>query len=297
MAFKARSNRNMINCIRLFESPYITDFIVFDVETTGKDKNKDYIVQFSGIKYRIENGHLITVQEKDIYIKPPVLMDEKVVKIHGITNQFLEDKPSEKDALIEIQDFYGENPIISGYNVNFDIGMVQAMYKRAGKEFIYQAAIDVLEMARDLVEIGSTEDYKLSTIASYLCSTEGLTFHKAIDDVRATGRLLELFYKRYKESLKEKGITTKDRLYVNFLYFWKGFNKNQQGLYVGTNLGKVWLSTFNKCWMSTQVDLGQINIDQFENDVIKRTGLPFSELSKMTEKKFNQLKEARGGYI
>lgn len=297
MVYKARSNKNMINCIRLFEATYINDFIVFDVETTGKSPDKDYIVQFSAIKYGFDGKKLVGADKMDIYIKPPVIMDQKVIDIHGITNEFLEDKPCEKEVFERISSFMGNSPIVVGYNVFFDINMLSALYGRNDSQFKYTVALDVIEMARDIITRDDTEDYKLSSIASLYGIDNNISFHNSLDDVKATTRLLVLFYKEYKEKLKHMDYSGKECLYVNYLYYWKGYNKVQTGIYVNTNLGKIWISTYNKCWMSSQINLDDVNIDHLERTVIDRTGLSFTELSKMTERKFELLKQSKGGYI
>ena len=287
---KARSTRHMRNCIRLFEGKDGLEFIVFDVESTGLNNKVDYIVELAAMRCKIINNAAVITDELDVFIKPPFMMDKKVIDIHGISNEFLQDKPDETEVIEQIKSFFGPYPIIIGYNVPFDIGMVEAMYKRCNCEFKYEVALDVLDMARDIVKQGETEDYTLSTITKSYGLDDKITFHSAIDDVRATVRILNVFYQEYKKKIEKGAFSRKEIVYVNYIYFWEGFNKNQKGIYLNTNLGKIYLSTYQKCWCSSEVDLNRVDIDKMESEVISRTGLPFVELSKMTEKKWENIK-------
>ena len=91
---------------------------VIDTETTGINSNKDRIVQFSGKKYRIRDQKMEQIAEMDIYIKAPFPMPEAAMRVNGITDEFLADKPSEEDVVAEICAFM-EGSILVGYNVDF----------------------------------------------------------------------------------------------------------------------------------------------------------------------------------
>lgn len=286
----ARHSRNMRNVMVLFHRCEGREIIVFDTETTGKKKEDDYIVELSAIKCIIKNGEAVETNSMDLYIKPPLFMSKEVTEIHGITNEFLADKPYESDLIDYICDFFGDSPIIVGHNIKFDIGFMEEMYKRCDKAFTYEIAFDTLEMARDIINIKDIDNYKLSTIATMYGLDKDLTFHCAIDDVKATLRILTVFKNEYSSKIASYN-PMKEKLYINSFWFWKGRNKSQSGIYVNTNMGKIYLSTYNKCWVSTEVDLDKVNIDDFEDEIVRRTGLPFEELSKMTESKWNKLKK------
>lgn len=289
ITYKCRSSRNRNNCLLLFEKGEGYEFIVLDTETTGKDSKVDYIVEFSAIKYKVENHLPVEIDKIDVFIKPPFLMEEDVIKVHGITNEFLEDKPTEKNIFEDINNFLGANPIIAAYNGEFDIGFIDAMYKRQKEKFSYQILLDVLEMARDLVG-EDTEKKNLETVVKYYGLDDDIRFHNGFDDVRATSRLFFTFYQEYK---KIPPRVSGDTIIVNYSYFWKGMNKFQRGIYFNTNFGKIYLSTFQKCWCSTDVDLSTVDIDSFERGICQRAGISFVELARMTQKKFDELKKER----
>lgn len=83
----------------------------------------------------------------------------------------------------------------------------------------------------------------------------------------------------------------KTKLFIEYTYFWKGYRKEQAGVYVQTNLGKVYFSTYKKEWCSSQLDLTQIDLDALETDILVRLEITYDELSKMTEKKYHLLEK------
>ena len=273
VTYKARSNRNRNNVKLLFSLENVP-FIIFDTETTGKDAKVDEIVELSAIKYLVKNGTAEAIDEMDIYIKPSFFMEEDVINIHHITNEFLEDKPTEDVLFPQIKAFFGANSILLGYNTQFDIDMMKALYTRQGEEFDYQIMLDVLEMARDLVF--DADNYKLETIVKIYNLEDEITFHRSIDDVKATARLLFTFKNEYDKIVD----VPKETIICNYSYWWKGFNKQQMGIYFDTNFGKIYFNTYRKVWCSSTCNFEIADIDAFERAVLNRAGLKFAEFSK-----------------
>jgi len=316
--YRKRDNRNRRNINILFENQVGTEFIVFDTETTGLKSEIDYIVELAAQKYRVtdnKKGSIEKIQELHVYLKPPFYMDQSVIDVHGITNDFLSDKPTESELFPVIKDFFtwkdaqGRNrrPIILGYNVDFDMRMLDALYARQDETLDRMFVMDILEMSRDLVVPHDVETYikaryvgepeviakklgkiyQLGNLVGMYGLDNDIQFHSAADDTEATCRLLRCFYNEYKKLPKPgEGL-----LSINFTYYFKGFNKEQAGLWVDTNAGKLFFSTFNKAWMSATINLDKINIDTLEKDIYERLGITYEELSKMTEKKFDAIKE------
>lgn len=196
-------------------------------------------------------------------------------------------------AFSEIQEFFGENALLVGYNVDFDIDMLRGMYKRQKTELKFWYKLDVLEMARDILYGKEIEDYSLSTLIRHLGLDSGITFHQADDDVLATWRLMEYCYNEYKE-LRKTQPSSLEHVYINSIYFWKGYNKFQQGVYLNTSLGKMYYSTFQKAWFSSNINLERVDIDAIEREVLIRMGIDSNkELGKMTARKFENIKKGK----
>ncbi len=296
--YYARNSYNQRCCLALMNKCIERTFIVFDTETTGLNRQKDYIVELAAMKYIVKKDSTPElIDQIDLYMKPPYPMSQEVIEIHGITNEFLADKPNERDCFQKIEDFFGERPIILGYNVNYDYEMLQSLYQRNGKNFNTSAVLDVMEMGYDICFGKEFENHKLGTLVSTLGLDVGLNFHNALDDTVATYRILLYCYNEYK---KQPPFFQGEPLYVNAIYFWKGFRKEQAGIYLKTNLGIVYFSTFLKRWCSSQVNLQECNIDATEQYVLRRLNIPFSEFVKLTQKKFDKIKiecKERGVYL
>ena len=285
MIYKSRSNKLAKTCLLLFRQG--TTFFVVDCETTGRDYKTDYIIELSALKYNLVNGEPVLADELDLYMKPPFLIEEDVIKIHNITNEFLADKPDESELFPIIDKFFGENIIFVGYNGEFDFNFINALYKRQGREFKIQINLDVLDMARDIVG-DDAPNHKLQTISEHYGLSSDITFHRAIDDIKATARLLFVFYEEYKK--KESFFNVpKDRLIINAAWFWDGFKKEQKGIYFNTNVGKIWFCTYNKTWCSSEVDLSKYDLDEVENYLSNKTGLTFKDFAKLTKRTFGNL--------
>lgn len=288
----ARHSRNAANCRILLEWKKDLTYIVFDTETTGLKMDRDRIVELAARKYLVKanSSHPQKIDEIDIYIRPPFQMDENAIQVHGITNEYLYDKPYERDVFDKIQKFFGPCPILVGYNVNFDIGMLNALYKRQKANLNINGVLDVLEMIRDCVKPDESADKKLSTMAHEFGVDAGLSFHNALDDTEATNRLLLCCHQIYKDK-NLPNTNTKTQMRIYGYNYWKGYSKKQAGIWVYTDCGKLYFNTYDKWWKSSEIDLNRVNVDQLEDWIIGDLGVSRSDFYKLTEKKFEQAKE------
>jgi DNA polymerase-3 subunit epsilon len=160
--------------------------VVFDLETTGLDRNKDHIIQFSGIKIDTSNHSIL--DSKNIYIQP---FGEYSISIgaytkHHITPEFLKDKPYFKDVAQEIVDFIGDNNVVT-YNGNgFDIPFLKTELNKYGYDidFMNRKCFDAFleEKRRNGINLENTYlRYRGKTMEE-----AGLVAHDAMSDIKAT---------------------------------------------------------------------------------------------------------------
>lgn len=280
--YNARHLKDKKHCINLFE--HNLTYIVFDTETTGKEKDA-HIVELAASKYEVKDKRIVKVDSIDIYIRPPFMMSPSVIAIHGITNERLKNEPEAKDVIDRIEAFFDKNSVLVGYNTDFDIEKMIVMYKRCGHTFQYPAKVDALDFARDLL-YGQTDNFSLGSVISYLGLDQGIQFHSAVDDIEATQRFLNYCYTKYKDRI-EKPHT--EQLYVNYCHYWKGHKKEQSGIWVNTNQGKLYFSTYYKRWFSNEINLDFIAIDALEDYLLKRLGITYREFEKLTERKYKEI--------
>ncbi|MGN7752753.1 DNA polymerase III subunit epsilon [Sinorhizobium sp. 22678] len=120
--------------------------IIFDTETTGLDNREDRVIEIGGIE--LEN-QFPTGRTIHIYINPGERkVHPEALAVHGITDEFLKDKPPFADVAREIVDFFGDARWVA-HNATFDIGFINAEFERLGLPPIgSDRVIDTLALAR-----------------------------------------------------------------------------------------------------------------------------------------------------
>ena len=160
----------------------INRFVSIDVETTGLGSN-DRVVEFTAIRY-------VDHKLEEVYstlINPERDIPKAAFKIHGISNEMVEDAPTMIEVADLIIKFVGSDPLV-GHNISFDLRMLY----QSGCKFSFEdrKVYDTLSIARRCLEC---DNYKLTTICSHL-GIQQETAHRAESDCSATGLLfLHLF--------------------------------------------------------------------------------------------------------
>lgn len=120
--------------------------VVLDTETTGlSPKSGDRIVEIGCVELV---NHLPTGECFHEYINPERDMPEQAQAVHGLSEEFLSDKPLFADVSKAFDDFIGSSPLII-HNAEFDLGFLNAERDRLDFEPIpMDRAIDTVQMAR-----------------------------------------------------------------------------------------------------------------------------------------------------
>ncbi len=121
--------------------------IVFDTETTGFDPlTGDRLVEIGAVELI---NHVPTGRTYHQYINPDRDVPEEVVKVHGLTNEFLKDYPLFEKVAQEWVDFVGDDGILVAHNATFDMKFINYELKRLGfDEYQWDRVIDTLEIAK-----------------------------------------------------------------------------------------------------------------------------------------------------
>ena len=121
--------------------------IVFDTETTGLDPaSGDKLVEIGAVELV---DHLPTGKEYHQYINPMRSMSEEVVKVHGLTEEFLSDKPTFEEICNDFLAFIGEDSLLVAHNASFDMNFLNWELKAIGKqELSMDRVIDTLVLAK-----------------------------------------------------------------------------------------------------------------------------------------------------
>jgi len=120
--------------------------IVLDTETTGLDPaSGDRIVEIGCLELV---NHLASGETFQCYINPKRDMPEGAFRVHGLSAQFLADKPVFADIADSFLEFVGEDKLII-HNASFDLGFLNAELERSGRRvFPSDRAIDTVVLAR-----------------------------------------------------------------------------------------------------------------------------------------------------
>ena len=123
--------------------------IVLDTETTGLDVDDGHkIIEIGCIEIIDRN---ITENSFHYYVNPERLVDEKAYEIHGISNDFLKDKPKFIDIIEKFIEYISDSALVI-HNAPFDLGFLKSEYIRSGyqQEVLYRdrEIIDTLKIAR-----------------------------------------------------------------------------------------------------------------------------------------------------
>jgi DNA polymerase III subunit epsilon len=120
--------------------------IVLDTETTGLDPFQGHrIVEIGCIELlnRIPTG-----QSFHRYINPERDVPAEAVAIHGLSTEFLKDKPFFAEIADELAAFMADAPLIA-HNALFDLAFLNAELERAGKLLVQRdRLVDTLLLAR-----------------------------------------------------------------------------------------------------------------------------------------------------
>lgn len=120
--------------------------IIFDTETTGLENKLDRIIEIGGIELL---NHFPTGRTFHVYVNPG---DRKVhpdaLAVHGITDDFLKDKPRFGQIVDELKAFFDGAKWIA-HNATFDMGFINAEFDRLGLPPVApEHVVDTLSMAR-----------------------------------------------------------------------------------------------------------------------------------------------------
>lgn len=120
--------------------------IVLDTETTGLDPNDGHRVIEIGCVELVD--HFPTGKTFQRYLNPERDMPPDAQRIHGITTEFLKDKPRFVDIVEEFLEFIGDAPLII-HNAGFDLKFLNSeLHRTQRKPIPFARAIDTIDMAK-----------------------------------------------------------------------------------------------------------------------------------------------------
>lgn len=173
--------------------------IVFDLETTGVDTQKDRIVQIC-----VKDGDKITTR----LVNPEMPIPKEASDVHGITDDMVKDAPTFRQIAKSLYTLMNGRDLLTFNGNAFDVPLLINEFARCGIDFDVSGVqlIDASNIYRRLNPRDLSSAYKQYT---------GLELdgaHNAENDVLATEVLFRVMCERHKDELQDKDLD----LYSNY---------------------------------------------------------------------------------
>ena len=181
---------------------YDDEYVVFDIETTGLNKEKGKITEIGAVK--IKDRQII--DRYSTFIDPEEKLSEEIINLTNITDDMLAGQRKIGEVLPEFLDFVGDAVLVA-HNASFDTGFVRIKADELGIKNRHNTILDTLELSRTLLK--DLKKHKLDVVAKRLgVSLEG--HHRAVNDAEATA---EIFLKLV-DMLEENGVNNLDEINI-----------------------------------------------------------------------------------
>lgn len=171
---------------------YLTDYVVFDLETTGLSPFADKIIELSGLK--VKAGKV--TETFSTLVNPGCRIPYSATAINGITDAMVKDAPSIDQALEKFLEFIGDFVLV-GHNIHtFDMKFIYIAAEEGLGRAVANDYIDTLYLARRCLP--ELRHHRLVDLAEHFrFSTEGA--HRALADCQMNQKCYEAMAKLQRE--------------------------------------------------------------------------------------------------
>ncbi len=162
--------------------------IVIDVETTGTDPGRDQVIELC-VQFGLESGSQ-PVGQRTWRVRPSVAISPGAEAVHGISMTELDGCPGFGDPAgpaDELRRIVAAADIVVGYNLRFDVEMIQSEYDRLGQPRLDLSAKQLVDPFRLWQQC---EPRTLEAAHRRFVGAGFDAAHSATADVAATGRVL-----------------------------------------------------------------------------------------------------------
>lgn len=205
---------------------YVSDYVVFDLETTGVSITGDAVIEISAVK--VVNGQV--ADEFSSLVNPGMPIPPEASCVNGITDSMVKGCPTFDVVLRSFMDFIGDSVLV-GHNIHrFDMKFICRDAENLLGTAITNDFVDTLTLAR--VYLPDLPSHALSELAfHYGISAAGA--HRALNDCRMNQQVFE----RLGEEMQHPSVEVRTCSYCG------AFLKHRHGRY-----GDFWgCSNYPKC--------------------------------------------------
>ncbi len=167
----------------------MSEFVAFDIETTGLDGNSCEIIEIAAVL--VMGGEI--AKQFSTLVRPKGKIPINIQHITGISPDMVEDAPDEPEALGQFIEFIGDSPIIA-HNIEFDIGFIRARLMAWELDNIFNPLYDSLSMSRVLYP--RLVNHKLDTLARFF-GIKNPSAHRALADAMTLAGITGFLWQRW----------------------------------------------------------------------------------------------------
>jgi DNA polymerase-3 subunit alpha (Gram-positive type) len=159
-----------------------TDFVVFDLETTGAKAPPCRVTEIGAFK--ISHGEI--TEKFHRLVNPETPIPAFITSLTGIDDEMVRDAPAFAQIAAEVLDFFGDSVLVA-HNASFDIRFLNYEIGRVYGEYkMANSCLCTVQLSRKLLP--HIENHKLKTVAEHY-SISLVNHHRASDDARATAEI------------------------------------------------------------------------------------------------------------
>ena len=177
--------------------PLDTEFVAFDIETTGLNAQTDRMTEIGAILF---SGTEIK-KTFNTFVDPQRHIPPDITNLTGIRDSDVQGAPLEKEAMQKFMAFVGDRPIIA-HNAHFDVDFMTAASIRQGLRF-QPVFLDTLALSQALCP--ELKRFKLDIVSNHLGLPQ-FNHHRASDDAMVVARMMGKFL----PMLRQQGAKTVD---------------------------------------------------------------------------------------
>ena len=164
--------------------PLDTEFVAFDIETTGLNAQSDRMTEIGAVIF--SGGEIL--REFNTFVDPERPIPPDITELTGIRQSDVQGAPKEDEALRLFLDFAGKRPLIA-HNAHFDVGFMSAAARRCGIRFS-PVFLDTLALSQALCP--ELRRFKLDIVSNHL-NLPKFNHHRASDDAMVVARIMGRF--------------------------------------------------------------------------------------------------------
>ena len=159
-----------------------TDYVVFDLETTGAKTPPCRITEIGA--FRVSGGKI--TEEFHTLVNPESPIPIFISQLTGISNQMVAHAPKFHEIAPEFLEFIGDSVLVA-HNAHFDLRFLNHEIGRIHENYrVANPHLCTVNLSRKLLP--HIENHRLNTVAEYY-SVALINHHRASEDARATAQI------------------------------------------------------------------------------------------------------------